>query len=36
MSTKLNSIQALAIGLCLLVPIVLPIHAPATSPALDE
>ncbi len=36
MSTKLRTIQGLAIGLLLLVSLVVPIHARAASPALDE
>jgi hypothetical protein len=36
MSTKLRPIQGLAIGLFFLVSLVVPIHARAASPALDE
>lgn len=36
MSTTQRAIQGLAIGLCLLVSLIVPIHARAASPALDE
>ncbi|HSO23962.1 MAG TPA: hypothetical protein VLT81_13700 [Chondromyces sp.] len=35
MSATLRSIQALAVGLCLLAPLVAPAHAQAASPALE-